>query len=247
MSDEEARIHILEMIENGQITAEEGLKLLGALSPDDDEDDAEAEIEAEWVNSAAIPLSPSVAPDDNGEVPPEASFFTGAAAPQNGSSYAGQEVYQPDRPEFPPRLNRWRHWWMIPLGVGVGIAVFGALLMFLVLQASGVGFWFCFASLPFLLGVVAMALAWRSRNAPWLHLRVRQKPGEWPQHISLSFPLPLRFSAWFVRTFGDRIPGMKDQNLEQVILATNSNLSPENPIYIEVDDDDGERVEIYIG
>lgn len=253
MSDEQARIRILEMIENGQITAEEGLKLLESLSAGDDE--AEAMIEEGLVNTAAIPLGPSAAPGVDGQLPPEAPFFAGTAAPQaeeaapqDGSPDAGPEVYQPKRSEFPPNLKKWRYWWMIPLWVGVGITVFGALLMFLALQAVGVGFWFCFAGLPFILGVAAIALAWASRNAPWLHLRVTQKPGERPQHIAISFPLPLRSSTWFLRTFGNRIHGINDQNLDQVILAANSNLSPENPVYIEInDDEDGERVELYIG
>lgn len=92
-----------------------------------------------------------------------------------------------------------------------------------------------------------MALTWQSREGHWLHLRIEQKPGEWPQQISFSLPLPLRPTAWFLRNFGDRIPSLHGMALDEVILALSSVTTVEEPIYIEVnDDEDGERVLIFI-
>jgi hypothetical protein len=93
-----------------------------------------------------------------------------------------------------------------------------------------------------------MALAWASRNSRWLHLRIHQKPGERPQTILLSFPLPLRVTAWFLRTFGRSIPQLKNSGVDELIQALEQNTVLADPFYIEVDEgEDGERVQIYIG
>lgn len=137
---------------------------------------------------------------------------------------------------------------MVPVWIGVGITVFGGLFMYLAMRSSGIGFWFVCASTPFILGVLVIAAAWGSRNAPWLHLRVRQAPGEKPEKIAFSMPLPIRPAAWFLRTFGRWIPGLQEQSFDEIILAVGEKTSPDNPLYIVVDEDEtGEKVEIYIG
>ena len=96
--------------------------------------------------------------------------------------------------------------------------------------------------------MLAIAFAWISRVSLWLHLRVQQAPGEWPQQIAFSFPLPLRLAAWFLRIFGRYIPNLQDQRLDEIILAVGRSASPDNPIYIQVDEgESGEKVEIFIG
>jgi hypothetical protein len=119
--------------------------------------------------------------------------------------------------------------------------------MFWAVQTTGVGFWFVCAGVPFALGILILVLAWQSRTARWLHLRVQQKPGEWPSTIAFSFPLPLRISSWFMRTFHRHIPGMEDVAIDEMLATLEHSTSPENPLYIEVEEDNGERVQIYIG
>ena len=85
-------------------------------------------------------------------------------------------------------------------------------------------------------------------SASWLHIRIRQKPGERPQTIALSFPLPIRITAWFLRNFGSRIPKLKETGLDELILALGKNATPQAPFYIEVNEgEDGEQVQVYIG
>ncbi len=148
------------------------------------------------------------------------------------------------------RIARLRRWWQIPLWIGVGITVIGGLLLFWAYQASGFSFWFGCAWLPFLFGVAVMAIAWSSRTARWLHLRIQQEAGEWPQTINLSFPLPLRFTGWVLRTFGHFIPDLKEQGVDinQVIQAVEEGTNADTPFFIEVDEGEGkEKVQIYIG
>lgn len=131
--------------------------------------------------------------------------------------------------------------------VGIAVTVISGVLMFFAWQSGGFGFWFACSWFPFLLGVGIMALAWGSRTARWLHVRVYQQPGEWPQKIAISLPLPLRLTAWFFRTFGRYIPNMEHTNIDEIIMAL-EHTSADAPIYVEVNEgDDGERVEVFIG
>ncbi len=133
---------------------------------------------------------------------------------------------------------------------GISVLLVGATLMFAAYQAAGFDFWFFCAALPFAAGVVIMALAAGSRSARWLHVRVRtnQPANDWPRNIALSFPLPIRLTAWLLRMFGRFIPQLKDHGLDEVILALAETTSSDAPLYVDVDEGEGgERVQVYIG
>ena len=214
MSNEAERMHILQMIEDGKITAADGLRLLNALSG------AKAEGGSAEPRGEA-PSAPAPAP------PPRA---------------------EPSPPM--PEMGKWRQWWLIPLWIGLGIIVFGGLLMYWAYSAGGFTFWFFCASLPFMLGVIVAALASASRNARWIHIRVNtgHASQEWPRKISLSFPLPIHLTAWFLRVFGQFIPDLKKTGVDELIMALEDTTSPENPLFVDVHEGEGgERVQVYIG
>jgi hypothetical protein len=228
MTEKNERIQILEMVEDGVITASEGARLLQSLDKDD-------RLEEMLENGSEFSATPEEAADD---IPP-----TDGGEPDAVSGEVLEEIFEPE-------IDKWRRWWMIPLWVGVGITIIGSLLMFWVYQSSGFGFWFVCSWLPFTLGVAIMAMAWGSRSARWLHLRVQQEPGEWPRTIAFSFPLPLRFAGWFMRTFGHFIPKVNDMDIDfdQMIEVFENSTTSETPFYVEVDEgDNGETVQIYIG
>ena len=158
MSPSTERLKILEMIDQGVISAEEGFNLLQAL---------EGEQES---------------PPGISETPPRES--------------------SPDDPPLVPDhqdIDRWKRFWFIPLWIGVGITTISTGLMYWAWRASGFGIWFACTWVPFLLGVMVLALAWGSQTSPWLHVRVQQKSGESPEKIAISFPIPIRISAWVLR------------------------------------------------
>jgi len=155
---------------------------------------------------------------------------------------------RPDTPEVREDIRKWKRWWVIPLWIGAAVTVIGGLLMFWAYTAGGFGFWFACAWFPFLLGVGILALAWGSRTAPWLHVRVQQAPGEKPQKIAISFPIPVHLTAWGLRTFGHHIPHMENTSLDEVILALKDVARDETPLFVDVDEgEDGERVQVFIG
>lgn len=229
MTSEAERAKILELIEAGTISAEEGLRLIKVLEEAPNDFTEEFDIE-----DADYAL-----PDPGGEDVEAEVVWETASAEQAA-----------DRPQAPPleEIQRWKRWWFIPFWIGVAITVIAGALMFWAFSASGFGFWFACTWFPFLLGVAAMALAWGSRNTAWLHVRIQQKPGETPQRIAISFPLPLRLGAWGLRTFGHFIPNMDASSLDGIVLALGEAAKDGTPFYVDVDEgENGEKVQVFIG
>lgn len=229
MTTQDERIHILEMLEQGKITAEEATQLIDALMEDDlleSGDDFESNF---------VEFDPEIP-----ELEDVSDFEYNDSNPP------------PEPPEIPPEMRKWRGYWLGLFVVAMGALLLSTFLMYQALQSSGYSFWFFCSWVPFLISTFFVALAWQSRSMPWLHLRVDTGQNEWPRRIAFSFPLPLGLASWGMRTFGHWIPnleqsGFSSQELGKFIYGLQDYTSPDNPVYIEVDEDDGERVLIYIG
>ena len=155
-------------------------------------------------------------------------------------------------PEPDPHIERLkataRRLWQIPLWAGIFITVLSALGMYAIMRGPGMNFWFYFLLLPLLLGVALTALAAGSRAARWIYVDVHQRPGEHPGHIFLGFPLPLKLTAWFLRTFGPMIPDLQKTNVDEIIQVIESGFNGKEPLVVHVDEgESGERVQVYIG
>jgi hypothetical protein len=232
MTDQE-REQVLKMIENGKITPEDGLKLMRTLdqSPVEDEGAAEPKEMGEPSN-----------PEDNTDTKEKA-----------------------ERPGFgkDPRIEAVKstvqRLWQIPLWIGIAITILGAWGMYTLVQASRLNFWFyCFNTPLLLLGVLVIVAAIGSRKARWLFVDVNQKPGQRPQRIFLGFPLPLKFITWLfriVKLFFPHLlkeldedkggPGM--EGVIKMMELVDHGFTGDQPLVVNVDDDDGERVQVYIG
>lgn len=259
MTDEAERMQILDMIESGKISAEDGLELLRALvfhQDDAEQDDSDyadgyeesaqsdthisftSSLQDQAASQQNIPLSTRAGNilDDHTN---EQTEFTGQAAEETATQTASS---------IPIETEKWRRFWMIPFWIGVVILVIGGGLMYWALESNGIGVAFIFATLPFIFGLGIILLSWQSRTSPWIHLRITQAAGEKPERIAISFPLPIRPALWFFRTFGGHIPKMQDISLDEILLAVNRSTNSDNPIFVQVDEgDNGEKVEIYIG
>ena len=167
------------------------------------------------------------------------------SAPEAASAQASTPL--PD-PQVEHLKETARRLWQIPLWAGIFITVLSALGMYAILRGPGMNFWFYFLLLPMLLGVALTALAAGSRAARWIYVDVHQQPGEHPGHIFLGFPLPLKLTAWFLRTFGPMIPDLQRTNVDEIIQLIESGFSGKEPLIVHVDEgDSGERVQVYIG
>lgn len=228
MSEKSERLQIIEMVESGIISATDAALLLRALDGETSQDDSVSAETPSATNEASSQDQSSPSSEGEEEVEKIEGEVIGA--------------------EFDRSIARWKRYWTIPLWIGVIISVLGGMWIFWSYANSGVNFWFICAWFPFFLGVLLIVLAWRSRTAKWLHLRVQQEPGERPRTIAFSFPLPLRFASWFVRTFRRYIPELNHRGIDEAILAVANHTNADTPLYIEVDEgEDKEKVQIYIG
>ncbi len=260
MAPQDERQLILGMLESGKISAEQAISLLAAL--DEASPGAESAVEEALVEGMpetdlpvgeipAAPVQPAAVlvetlPPASSAAPelPEEEQSAGSQAGEYAESLPGNK---PPTAEQDSAIGEFRSWWRFPLWAGVAVTVIGATLMYLAWRSGGFGFWFACTWFPFLFGVTIMALAWSSRRARWLHVRVHRQPGETPQRIFISMPLPLRLAAWAVRIFHIRTPELDQASLANLIMSLEKT-SPEAPLYIHVNDSaDGERVEVYIG
>ena len=209
MSSEERR-KILQMVQDGRISAEQAANLMRAL--DADSDPAEAEVQV--VEAGA------------------------------SSGYERN-----DAPEFEQVKSRARRFAMIPLWIGVFIAVLSAWGIYSVQQSVGVNFWFFCLMVPLLLGVLLIALGAGGEGSKWLYVNVdRRHAQDWPRNITLGFPLPLGLTAWFLRNFGQYIHGMEKTNVDEIIQILDATGKSGAPLIINANDnEDGEHVQVYIG
>lgn len=209
MSSEERR-KILQMVEDGKISAEEASNLMRAL--DVDTDLAQAPVDVIQAGS-----SPG---------------FEGGEAP-----------------EFEEVKSRARRFAMIPLWVGVFLAVLSAWGIYSIQRSAGMNFWFFCLIVPLLLGVLFIALGAGGQNSKWLYVNVdRKQAHDWPENITLAFPLPLGLAAWFLRNFGHNIRGMGRTNVDEIIQILDATGKSGAPLIINAkDNEDGEHVQVYIG
>lgn len=173
-----------------------------------------------------------------GETPPKEM----PASPEEDIPPAAGEVLESPA-EADARLNRWRLWWLIPLGIGGFILIVGIALITLGYAASS-PFWFVCGFFPLFLGLLVVLLAIWSRGARWFHLRVREKG---KMQVALSFPVPILLGKWFFTFFGGVIPGLRDQpgvaeSMPEMLDAVGKS---REPLIVEVNDGDTE-VRVYL-
>jgi len=212
---DKAEREILDMIQRGDISAEDGLRLMNAMA-----------------NSRHSELGLQVDED----------AFETHYQQDSDADAARREMNMPK--EELARIKRIKRWWVLPFGIGLLFTILGAVWMYsgYVSKGFGVGFWLSW--IPLILGIFLVAVSFQTSHSVWLHVRVHQKPGEKPQRIAISLPVPVSLTRWFLKTFGDRIPGVGEHAIEYAGIL--ENLSPDEPFYIHVDED-GEEVEVFIG
>jgi hypothetical protein len=225
MSSEERKM-ILQMVAEGKITAEGAAGLMRAL-------DGEAEPNTNHADESAEPEVEVI------------QSHTGSGYEGNASSRSSRA----DAPEFERVKERARRFALIPLWVGIIVTVFSAWAIYAIQRNVGVNFWFYCMTLPLLVGVLLIALGASSRTSRWIYVDVDRRntgPGDGPRHITLGFPIPLGFVAWFFENFGHNFTGMSRGRVEGIIQMMNATRDSNEPLLINVDDDDA-HVQVYIG
>ncbi len=218
MTDSE-RAQILKMIEDGKITAEEGLKLMQALEQNGEQDQYEDAVEPPLLEEPVVE-----------EARP--------SGPQFG-----------EHPEFAAKINRYKKLWVIPLVVGLFIVFLSSVWMYNLVAPAGLSGWLILAMPVFFLGVGLVALGAGSRTARWIYLNVqeRSKAGKRGAHIVLAFPIPIGLIQWALNTFGHYIPDKERDMTNDVMRHVFESSALDEPLLVEVDEEDGDHVQVYIG
>jgi hypothetical protein len=137
----------------------------------------------------------------------------------------------------------WQHIWIYPLIGGIVVlALAGFWTDRLVDGGVKQGWLACSIPLMVFGGLLAL-LAWWSSQARWLHVRVRDEE----KHIKISMPLPLRPAAWLVRLARPWVPQFQDTAIDELILSLDEIDNEEGLLVVQVDEGDGEQVQVYFG
>jgi hypothetical protein len=156
-----------------------------------------------------------------------------------------------DAPEFDEVRRRARRFSGAFLWIGVFITVLSAWGMFGIQQNAGINFWFLCLGMPLTLGILLTVMGAGNRTSRWIYVnvdRTRSRDQDGPRKITIAFPLPLGFAAWFLRNFGSRISGLGNTNVDEILQAISMAKNITEPLIVHVDDaDDGERVQVFIG
>jgi hypothetical protein len=223
MNDQQ-RSDVLEMIDRGELSAAEGLAILGAMQ-------RESAVQGAEAASAPIPLAD-------------------AAASEPAPAMPFAEDVLPPRAPTPKIPRSFRYAWVALTAAGVALALLFSAI-FIGLWTTG---WFgaflsvlCLSPLT-LLGVILATVGLLSARAPWAHVRVDTGEDRWPRRIHLSVPLPLRPVGWLVRAFGRFIPALQRTVVDDVLSALSQADFKREPIVVDVHEgENGERVQIVVG
>ncbi len=154
----------------------------------------------------------------------------------------------PGSKEFEEISHKARNLWQIVLWIGISVVVLSAYWLYTLVNTSNYGFWFYFAMLPLLLGVLLLALFTGIRTSHWIFVNVEQPQNEWPHNITFGLPLPLGLASWFLRNFGYTIEGLNQAVVDDILKFLSDGFSTKEPLIVNVDEGSGgERVQVYIG
>lgn len=216
MSSEE-RKKILQMVEEGKISAEDAAKLMRALDEDAESEAAEAEIEV---------------------------IESGAGF--GYESDASRRVEAPEFDAIKARARRFSliPLWV---GVFVTVFSAWIIYSIQQNAGVNFWFYCMTLPLMFGVLLIALGAGGRSSRWIYVDVDRRDaKPSDGPQRITLGFPIPFGLVAWFFETFGHNINGMDRGKVEGIVQMMHATKDSKEPLMVNVEDDDA-HVQVYIG
>jgi len=149
---------------------------------------------------------------------------------------------------IPPDMSRFQRFLRIPLVIAAGSLLLSGLGLALMYQAAGqvalIGL-LCIWSI-FILALLVTLTIFFARRAAWLHVRIQEKNG---RRLAISLPLPLRLANWVLSIARYYVPKEQVVYLQTAaVFVDEMRRNPDQePIIINVDDDDGDKVQVFIG
>jgi len=220
------RMNILERLERGEMDAEEALGFFNEPVEDRNEESVEMGI-LQQIESGQLSAEEAVQKLEEQSVRD--------AKPAHVVSDSFVEETDAERELLRSRSRT------ILLSISILVSALGGWL------ASLGGWWWIGAAPLLLVGVPLLVLVVVSWRSTWLYVHVKTTE-EWPEKISLCFPLPLRLAGWAMRNFGSCIPAMHRSAVDELLMELEQGLKGNQPLSIEVEEtDSGEQVRVYLG
>lgn len=220
MTLNQRRFEVLRRVEHGELSIEEGSRLLADL-----EAGVYEEVEA---------LPPIREPAPAAPMPPAARAEPVSAQPEVLRDGLDEDAER--------RMKRWQQWWVLPFAIGLVITILGAVWMFQGYIAAGFGWRFWLSWFPFAFGLLLVVASWYSRSLPWLHVRVR----DGSTNVNLSLPVPIGLANWGLARYKRYAPDQYEKaHMDEVMTVVNETLTQDAPMHVVVDDDDS-HVEVII-
>ncbi|GEM_PF-6244207 len=145
-----------------------------------------------------------------------------------------------------PPVIRLRRAWEIPFLAGVILLALAALCISVVSSP-----WLMvLAWVALVMAALLIVVGWLSQWSPWLHLHVVPRRGP---RIAFSLPLPTHLAAWGIalaHPLIDRLAGREAAGylaLTRSLLEALHDHPSSEPIAIDIDDEDGDAIHIYLG
>jgi hypothetical protein len=220
------RMNILERLERGEMDAEEALGFFNEPVEDRNEESLEMGI-LQQIESGQLSAEEAVHKLEEQSV--------NDAKPAHVVSDSFVEETDAERELLRSRSRA------ALLSISIFVSALGGWL------ASLGGWWWLGAAPLMLIGVPLLVLVIVSWRSTWLYVHVKTTE-EWPEKISLCFPLPLRLAGWAIRNFGSCIPAMHGSAVDELLIELEQGLQRNQPLSIEVEETDGgEQVRVYLG
>jgi hypothetical protein len=166
----------------------------------------------------------------------------------SGEIVTSQEIQDAKPHTPPPDLSRFKRWWRIPLFVAAGSAILsgaGLILMYQSTEQVALLGYLCIWSI-FIIALFVSVIILMARRSTWLYINVEEKGGH---RFAFGMPMPLGLVNWSFKAARPFVPDKQAVHLEtaSAFVSVMKDDPDSNPIVIDVDDEDGDRVQVYIG
>ena len=209
--------HILSMLEQGTITVDEATGLLEAIA------------------TSTVPAALGELAEDGASPPPESE----------------RTPVDPDQVipgSLAPDAGRWKRIQQISLALSLIVLLFSAwgLYRIYVRADARITLGWVAVLMVFLSAASGTAIGFWLLTAPWLHVRIHERNGK---RFAISLPVPLTLAHWGIkvaRRYVDDETGTYLDTSAEFLKAMRREHGQAEPIVVNVDED-GQRVQVYIG
>lgn len=149
-------------------------------------------------------------------------------------------------PGAAPEMQHFRRYWEVPFFTGLILAGVAGLC---VSNTSNTLILLCGWGVLITAGLIGV-IGWFSQWSSWVHVRIREQDG---RRIALSLPLPVQLIAPLLRVARPMVQRFADsetaENLDMAasLLDMMDDISADEPVTIEVQDEDGDHIRVFFG